>query len=60
MNEAETKISAIIIFGISQSDKLSHFLEGYYSDDQNGRNRQTVSNIINKTVEYDLIRIRTN
>jgi hypothetical protein len=34
-------------------------MEGYYSNDQNGPNRLTVSNIISWTVEYDHIRIRT-
>jgi len=31
----------------------------HHSNDQNGPNRRTISNIINRTVEYDLIEIRT-
>jgi len=33
-------------------------MEGHYSDDQNGPNRLTISNIINQTVEYNLIGIQ--
>jgi len=34
-------------------------MEGHCSDDQNGHNRLTLSNIINQTVEYVLIGMRT-
>jgi len=34
-------------------------IEWHYSDDQNGHNRLTVSNIINPTVEYELNWTRT-
>jgi len=33
-------------------------MEGHYSDHQNKHNRLTISNIVNPTVEYDLIGIR--
>lgn len=34
-------------------------MEGHYSDDQNKFNQLTVSNIINRAIEYELIGIRT-